>query len=521
MEISPEIRLELARGSRDLYRGFGRDANCTGVAFGLRRRGGRVTDEPVIVANVFKKRPEGYVARGRLLPRTMRVGGRTYGVDVVETGHIYAQATSLTGGRAGPDVLPRDARPPEPILEKMRPARQGCGIGNIEDGSIGTFGCLVRDLTDGQLCMLTTGHVIGSSRGAERGHVVVQPGEHPQKPSDAIGKVKRFVPLSKDRPNAVDAAIISIDDGVPVDNAVARNLMAPISADHPIVGLHLGGDTAGHGYVMPIGKVLKALNVLPLATNATTEWNFYPVEKVARSTGYTSSRIASFGGPYPFNFGGLVPDYYVFRDVIQVEMGFTWRGDSGAIVCKGGTGEDRVAPEVGQPVGCAVLRNVGAMYDLPLAGDEPLVDRIRDGFLSQSRVGRLLTRVIYVNADTLVARTDGVVASGGEKDAAERYYEKYRDFVATVLAAPDRPDLVVTQEHLDDMAYMVFGLQQRLTREEAAALNTLYQVFRRTLGMNRPQIIAFMNGAALYDEVRATLARVPTLEHLGPPGADD
>ncbi len=485
----------LWRGRQAVRQQYGGDPNVTGVGIGYRWRDGELTDEPAVVALVAKKRPEGHVSRRRLLPRSVDVGGREYGVDVVQAGPFFTE--------------PPAAAALGPIDQKIRPLRQGSQIGNVLDNGVGTLGCVVRDRTDDTLCILTNNHVIARLNQGRPGEKIFQP-----VPGEVVGALKRYVPmLSRPLVNQVDAAIASVLDESLISKAIAGDLMPPISGLHQAVGMVVGGDQAGTSVLTPMDVTLERLAVELVPANsvrrATVGMN---VDKVGCTTRYTSSRVIAVD----------VASDVVYHDGIArsfdnfiVVKNFSLPGDSGSVVCAGGNGRTLVSP---LPLPCFILGAVGSMYALPLAADNPFVDRLRDEFFALTAVGRLISSVVYINSDMVLSRTEGVAASDTERSEAKRLYGKYRQFVENALNDPDRSGLVVTQAHLDDMALVNYGLKLRMRTEvEQAASDALYtELARRTLGMNHQQILAYMNDAAVYRRVYEILRSVPSLELHGP-----
>lgn len=205
--------------------------------------------------------------------------------------------------------------------------------------------------------------------------------------------------------------------------------------------------------------------------------------------------------------------------VLYTDLALTDRfglaGDSGSVVFHGGEGNTLVEPE--NQSSCPLLGSIGSYYGLPLTGDNDLADDLRDNFLAQSLVGRLLIRIPYINQQAVIDRLQGKHATGNETSYASQYYTKYHDFMATVLADPNST-AVVTQENLDDAAFVIYGLAQSvLTPEEAQVAYTLLQeALLPTLGMNRRQVLEYMNGHDLYTLVYDEIAKVPTIETNGP-----
>jgi hypothetical protein len=95
VSIEPDVQAALIKGKDQLFAEHGRDRNFTGCGVGFRRRAGKVTEEPVIIAFVEHKLPAGAVSRRLLLPETVEVDGVSYGVDIVEAGPVYASSTGI------------------------------------------------------------------------------------------------------------------------------------------------------------------------------------------------------------------------------------------------------------------------------------------------------------------------------------------------------------------------------------------------------------------------------------------
>ncbi|MER6949625.1 hypothetical protein ABT294_36995 [Nonomuraea sp. NPDC000554] len=513
MRIAEEKMAGLELAKQRLLGAHGDDRNCVGFAIGFRERGGVRSDEPVVTVMVAKKRPEGFVSGRRLLPRTVTVDGVEHAVDVVETGVIRAGRATLD-----PPVRTLAARS---ITERMRPARQGCGVANLRQVGnwVGTFGCVVRDRTDQSLCILSNSHVLARGGMAESdGKVIpeeiVQPGTLDNGgAADVIAKLKRFVPFggSKDQPNETDAAIAQVLDSSLVSvSQVARDLMAPPSAAHPAIGLcFAGSDQTGVGFVVRIAPTLSGLNVEMLSPGSTAEVDIDDhIEKVGRTTGYTSSKVFAINAVVRISMEEPKEDFW-FRCIAT--RGFLWAGDSGSLVCRGGDGKTTVPPE--KPIPCNILDSLGGYYDLPLVGDSALADKARDSFLYQSQAGQLIGQLFYINSQVIIDRVRGKEGTDTEKSYAATYYKKYHDFIANLLANPNST-AVITQENLNDVAFIITGLEQSLlTPEESNAATTLFNdVMSPTLGMNRAQVIAYMNTDAVYHKVLDAVAKAPTLE---------
>ncbi|GGO71723.1 hypothetical protein [Nonomuraea cavernae] len=512
MNLSQDTEDRLHRGKRKILDSFGADPNVTGAGIGFRRRDGQWTEEPAVVVMVAKKRPAALVSNRRLLPRTVEVDGVPYEVDVIQAG-------PFTMGRVDDRVRTADV-----ITGRMRPPRPGCSISNTLDGNTaGTLGLFVLDNKDGKVCLLSNNHVVGRMGLASPGEKIIQPGTYDggTEATDVIATVKRMAPVPAG--GSLDAAIAELVDQSGLSLEPALDRMPPPSADHPVVGLFTAGDTYGTGLITRMDKTLAALNVSLAVKDSNGKLVAAPaaavvapkaytkIEKVGRTSGYSSSTITATG----VESNILTPiGWILFTDLIATES-FGSPGDSGSAVYVGGDGSTFVEPEEETP--CPLLATVGNYYRLPLTEDNDLADDLRDDFLAQSLVGNLLIRLPYINQQAVVDRLKGKQATGSELSYASQYYTKYHDFMASVLADPNST-AVVTQEHLDDAGFVIYGLSQSvLTGEETTLALKLYQeALLPVLGMNRRQALAYMNRPDVYKIVYDAIAAVPSIETNGP-----
>lgn len=93
LEAGLQAALEPAK--QQLFEAYRGKAGFTGCGIGFRRKAGRVTGEPAVIAMVTKKLPAGAVSRSRLLPAGVTVGGRDWCVDVVEVGPLTLASSTL------------------------------------------------------------------------------------------------------------------------------------------------------------------------------------------------------------------------------------------------------------------------------------------------------------------------------------------------------------------------------------------------------------------------------------------
>jgi hypothetical protein len=531
MKLDPEVETALRQAKTQLWEQFSADPNITGMSLGMRRRSGDWTQEPVVTVMVAKKRPSGYVSTRRLLPASVTVNGQDWGVDVVQAGP-FTRPTVIgapTPAKPGTVILSDDY----PVLPgRARPPLQGNSISNLNDpeagGKVaGSLGCYVIDNTDDTICLLTCNHVIARENYGVVGDPIIQPGgADGGTAADGIATLKRWVPLVDG--TTVDGAIAQLNDQQGWTDAIANNLMTPISRTHPAVGMVVAGDPNGNSLLTRMDATFTALNVRPIigtppgsgggaSAGVIAPELFMDIEKVGRTSGYTTTTIMGLNADVKVDAGaaGVV----TYSDLMWT-LFLSVPGDSGSVACAGGNGDFLVIMEYIELM-CELLAGLESYYDIPLTNDGQLSDTLRDNFLSQSLVGRLLITTTYVNTqavkDRLASRT-GSDAQKIEQSYAQQYYAKYHDLVASVLNDPNST-AVVTQDQLDDVSNMLGGEIRlaMLTDDEATATENLYyNVLSQTLGMNRQQVVAYLNDPTVYQYVYNQLAVVPTIELTGP-----
>lgn len=546
MKFDPEVEAALHQAKERLWAGHRDDPNVHGVGIGFRNRGGQWTDEPVVVAIVGKKRPAGYVSRRRLLPTSVDVEGKPWGVDVIQAGPFswpLASDSPATGASTAVQTRPAAAGSGKKLTDPWRPPQQGVSISNYNDtennGNVaGSLGCFVVDNTDGSICMLSANHVIARENLGELSvDPIVQPGRLDGglingTTNDTVATLKRFVSLADG--TTVDAAIAQLTDqtyGGGYTDAIPDDVMPPISRTHPAVGMVVAGDQFGTSLLTRMDATVAATNVTLLGSDPVSGGvgavqavkapePFMNIEKVGRTTGYTTATIIVVGTHVEVDTRSSLGTL-TYTDLI-LALFFIDAGDSGSIACEGGVGNPEAVSEF-LALPCELLAAAANYYDIPqLTSDEALSDTLRDDFLSQSLIGRLMITTTYVNTQTVKDRWDSRVGSDEqqtEQSYAQYYYAKYHDFVATVLEDPTSK-AVVTEENLDDLAIMIAGSSAPdgiMTQAETDAANAIYtDVFVNTLGMNRQQVIDYFNDHDAYQTVYNHLAAVPTIELTGP-----
>jgi hypothetical protein len=514
------MRTVLEPVKQQIFEAYRHDAGFTGCAVGFRRKGGRVTDEPAVIAMVTKKLPAGAVSRSRLLPASVSAGGRDWCVDVVEVGplRLAADPAQRTGG-APPNV---------PITQMMRPPLQGCSISDAGDPrqvSTGTLGCLVRDRSDGTICIFSSSAVLANAGAARRGALVIQPGAIDGGTSDdGIAKLKRDVRYMSGT-NYVDAAIAQLTDQKSYSENVAEGLMKPISAAHPAVGVCFATDADGfNAFLTPIENNLGRLGVELLPAKAGSPCTVAAqvgmnIEKVGRTSGYTSSVVDAVAAQVKVTSPSNT--ILTFADLIWSQA-FFLPGDNGAVVCHGGNGRTLLQYE--EVTVCILLGAVGKFFHIPLgAGDNALTNQFKNEFLAQSLIGNLIIGLIYNNRQTAIDRMKGKKCPSTEQAYALALYKKYKKLAEYLLAHPRSTTPVVTQENLDDYQFVAVhllgglgGAVPLINTAEFEALMTLYNtILVHTKGMDHARLVAYMNDVAVYEKALAELKKVRTLKLTG------
>jgi hypothetical protein len=522
MQLEPDVHAALEQARRHLWAAHAADPNFTGCGIGLRRRAGRLVEEPVVIAMMVKKLRPGFVSQRRLLPSTVHAAGTDWGVDVVEVGRLTRHGTTTTA-----------ATLMQTIPEKIRPPLQGAGILNATSTApvvTGSIGCFVRDNSDKTINIMSSSHVLGLMIDSSKGQTILQPSPSAAGgPGEGIAKVKRTVPISDDptATNYVDAGIAQLTDQTAYGQGVARNLMPAISATHPAVGMVVAGDAGSNCYVARMDRTLTALGVSLLPATPSSPCVVAPtvntnIEKVGCASGYSSSTIDAIGAQVKIDFSNDPQSYSdprVLQDLIWTQAFATW-GDSGSVVCIGGDGMTFVVPP---RTDCSVLGAAGTYYNLPLTSDNTLTSQARDEFFAQSLVGNLLISVLYQNSQVVIDRLAGKTATADAQSYAHGFYTRYHDLMASVLANP-ASTATVTSQNIGDLQNVILGMSGAFgagppvltPAETKAAMALQASVIEKLQGMNRTQVLAFMNETSVYQNVLTQLSAIPTIEVSGP-----
>lgn len=177
-------------------------ANVVGVGTGPKRRNGRETGEEAVIVFVTEKLPESELAEEDICPKTVDIDGEEAPTDVVQTGDVWAQATTAEPAEPSPDRTKR-----------FRPAPASVSVGH-PDVTAGTLGSPPLETEAGPLVFLTNTHVAAPPPDAALGDACLQPGPRDGGDTDdRIGTLHDFAAVSRDEPNTSDSALVEVDSG--------------------------------------------------------------------------------------------------------------------------------------------------------------------------------------------------------------------------------------------------------------------------------------------------------------------
>ncbi len=473
-----------------------RDSNIVGAAFGRRVAHKEISDEPAMVIYVVKKVPQRFIPPSRLLPRRMYVGGDCVQVDVVETGPIY----------------------PHAFTARERPAPSGISIGPpVIAGVIssGTLGCLVTDLTDGSLCILSNNHVLANENLGVAGDAILQPGSFDGgvDPDDRVATLKRFQMINATG-NTVDCAIaqVSASDAPLVVDQMKNNLMPTPNPNHPAVGLLFAGG-CNRTFCNPIGNVLSALNIEFLAGKGSTASVDIgdSVEKVGRTTEYQTSSVMELDASptITYNFGDAT-----FESQIAT-MWMSDPGDSGSIVCKGGEGSHT------DHCSCGTTTATSSILGTDVTRERIMAEEVRDKFLRHTKIGRYGMDLFFLNEERLLERFRNTEIKQEDRDLARHLYHKYIEEARAAFVEADRSERTLTEQHFHDARNALRHAQKYMSQEEIAASEELFKVAEeRGKGKKPREILAMLNDEKLLEQIKQIAGRVKNVrtEEGGPCG---
>lgn len=465
---------------------FAKQPNIVGHAFGKKAVNGKSTDEPALVVYVVKKVSKRYLPPSDIIPCKIYIGGDKINVDVVETGPIYA--LSFTG---------RD-----------RPAPSGISVGHFNI-TAGTLGCLVTDLTDGKLCILSNNHVLADQNAGVAGDHILQPGvfDGGTDPADFIASLKRFQMLNPSG-NVIDAAIAEVNNAADVIDQMKNTLMDVPTPKHPAVGLLFAGG-CNRTFMNPIDNVLSTLVIEflngPGATVAAAiDMN---VEKVGRTTEYTSSTIIEIDSSITVDYGGGVTRSF------DHQFTTSWMsegGDSGSIVCQGGEGGKKDKCNGG---GCGSSSSAAKILQRDIRTDKALEKSFREQYLSQTLVGNYLIKTYFANEDYIVDRANSRKINKEDTQYTQHLYDKYVDLLRSIAINPDKNETRLNKEHLSEAKNALGRLSEHLHKDEKEAVSQLFELAQSFEGKTSSDILEMLNDKKIYNQVVKIVSNVKTLKH--------
>jgi hypothetical protein len=470
-----------------------RDPNLVAAAFGKRIVNGKPTDDPALVFYVMKKVPSRFLPSSRLLPRKMYVGGDCVEVDVVETGPMY----------------------PHSFTARERPAPSGISIGPPQIGTTiaaGTLGCLVTDLSDKSLCILSNNHVLANENAASIGDPIVQPGSFDggADPADEIAKLKRFVTINATG-NTVDCAIAQVNksDAALVIDQMKNNLMPTPNPNHPAIGLLFAG-SCNRTLMNPISNVLSSLNIQFTAgagSNIAADIGMN-VEKVGRTTEYTTSTVTEIDVSVSinYNFGPASFDHQVATASMDMA------GDSGSIVCAGGVGGSV------DNCGCGTTSAITNALGEDVSAEQMMAQEVRDKFVRQTKIGRYALELFTLNEDRFLDRFRDTPIKDQDRDFARKMFHKYIGDARQAFIEGDRGDRTLTEQHFHDAHTSLRHAQKYMTPDEVEASEQLLRLAEeRGKGKNAREVLAMLNDDKLLEQIQKVASTVKSVRKPGDP----
>ncbi|KAB8194116.1 hypothetical protein FH608_018230 [Nonomuraea phyllanthi] len=470
------------------------DRNIVGGGFGRRTTAGVRLSTPACVVYVVRKLPADALPRERLLPRTMEINGVTVEVDVEETGPFRALEYT--------DWV-------------KRPVPSGVSIGNVGLPIYGTFGCLVRDLSNGgRLSILSNWHVLARRNNARPGERITQPGSSTAE-DHTIGTLARWVNINFNGDNYVDCAIAHVSGS----NVVANKTMGDQavikvpSMSQPAVGLLFAG--SGTRTIMnPMSAVLRRLNVELLDRAAYEDYGDddeafrISVAKSGARTEVTRNNLQEIDVSAKIDYDNIGEVKFVHQITANV---MSCGGDSGSVICR-----VPPAPEYGhvpcaEPSSCAFLGTAERMTGIPFSQEGDLVRTARDKYLAQTKVGRWLIDMVYVNQRALFERGESTQVQPGDRALAQALYTRYLGEVKLAIADPARDDLRLTTAHLADVQLALTSLKKYLTEQEAGAADVLYNMLQGQVGKKPSELIAMLDDPGVHQTVITLFGEAPFL----------
>lgn len=455
--------------------------NVVGVAFGRKIVHNKTTEEPSVIVYVMKKVNKAFLPISQLLPQKLFVGGDCLRVDVVETGPLY----------------------PLSFTARERPAPSGISIGHFNI-TAGTLGCLVNDLTDGSLCILSNNHVLADENAASIGDNIIQPGAYDGGvvPGDVIATLKRFQMINATG-NTIDAAIAQVSKGGDVINQMKDNLMPVPSPDHPAVGLLFAG-SCNRTILNPIDAVLATLNIEFLnGPGATVGADIgMAVEKVGRTTEYTTADVLEIDATVSigYDFGTATFDGQITT---------AWMsdgGDSGSVVCRGGNGGN-----IGdEKCGCGSSSAAAGILQRDIKSDVA-AEKLFRSHVSNTLTGRFLLDTYFNNEEHILGRINKIKNNKEETSYLQYLYDKYAEGLRSMAINPNS-DQRISSEQLKEAREVLNRFMRHLNKNEQEAAEHLFKLAENFEGKTVKEALDMLNDKKLYNDVVKTVSGVESLK---------
>ena len=301
----------IVRGAYAAYASPASNIHATGI--GLRKVGGRRTQDTVLKVFVFDKVAEARATRAFLgaspIPRTYQ--GMPVDVDELPVQRIRRRRAAPAGaGQPGSAALPQRAR--------HRPIVGGLSIAPLDAKYVGTLGCFVRrrEGDHEELLALSNNHVLADVDRLPAGTPIVQPGYEtaPTQADDAFAVLTTWTPIR-----------FPISRSVPAFNRFDAALAAVADPAQVLTGKMFGLATYDPSRVVPS---VPGMHVM----------------KMGRTTGLTRGTVTDNNlGNVQVNYGTpQAPLMAVFNGTFEVvgdgRRPFSRPGDSGSVILEEGTG---------------------------------------------------------------------------------------------------------------------------------------------------------------------------------------
>ncbi|KOC50846.1 hypothetical protein [Clostridium botulinum] len=306
MNTSCNLEQKILYIARCQYNFFLNKPNVVGVGLGIKLKNGIDTGQNCIKVFVTQKLPSDVLPPNALIPSYFQ--GILTDVEAVGSTDLYFPKNNSISSMTNP------------FIKKFRPTPGGYAISAVSSEAYGSLGCIVKD-DSGKHYLLSSAHVLTVDYTIPLGTEIIQPpySYHGHSPSDTLGTLYKYIPISFSGTNLADAAIALIHDTGQVSNKVA-----------------LIGNIKGIG-----------LTTLRLS-----------VKKTGCSTGLTKDSVKSVGVTRQFTYKGR---HVLFKNLILTGL-MTEYGDSGSILFD--TSNKAIGIVFGGDLSNSIFNPISAALDL-------------------------------------------------------------------------------------------------------------------------------------------------------------